>query len=415
MRLMTTFLMLTGALITGAFTGAAQAAETYHWVQYVPGGVEARSISLGGECPAAALDGVAAPMSVRSAPGVAYPILVCALAIPKGAVSASIADVPLALPKADPKRILLIGDTGCRLKGSVLQPCNDISQWPFRIGADVGAELKPDLVIHVGDFHYRESTCPLSLRGCAGSPFGDSWDVWRADFFAPADTLLNAAPWVFVRGNHEECDRGGKGWSRALDPYPFRSADGCLGLGQPFTADLGAVTLFVMDVSTADETKANAVQAEFFRAQFAATAALGDKPVWLAFHRPIWSALEAGAGESGRDNRTLALAARGAIAPNVQAILSGHQHTFSVMSYVEDLPLQIVSGNGGDDLDLTAPANPVGMVINGVTVNAGRGVPGRFGFSMLERDDEGWSVTDYDIHGTPLARCRLRGRAVACI
>jgi hypothetical protein len=102
-------------------------------------------------------------------------------------------------------------------------------QWPFHFIADVVAQTKPDLVIHVGDYHYRETPCPRGHDGCAGSPFGDTWSVWRADFFAPADTLLKMDPWVFVRGNHELCDRGGKGWSRMLERFPFDAAAGCNG------------------------------------------------------------------------------------------------------------------------------------------------------------------------------------------
>lgn len=407
------FHMAVAALL--AMGGSAFAEESYHWVQYGPGGVEARAITHASACPKAAIDDKPVEMTVRSQPGENYPVLVCAMPIPKGAASASIADVPLVLPVADPKRILIIGDTGCRLKGAVAQSCNDISSWPFRVDADAAAVEKPDLVIHVGDFHYRESACPLSLKGCAGSPFGDSWDVWRADFFSPAETLLNTAPWVFVRGNHEECDRGGKGWSRTLDPYPFVDNNGCLGLGKPFVADLGAVLLYVMDVSTADEAKANAIQAAFYKEQFQATHDLGDKPIWLAFHRPIWSAVEVKNGKSEGDNHTLAMAARETLAKNVQAILSGHQHTFSVMSYAEDLPIQIVSGHGGDNLDFAAPKDPAGLQINGVTVNGGKGMPGFFGYSMLERDATGWSITDYDLRGAKLARCRMTGRSVACI
>ena len=64
------------------------------------------------------------------------------------------------------------------------------------------------------------SSSPAGLAGCAGSPFGDNWPTWQADFFAPAQPLLRAAPWVVVRGNHEDCSREGLGWFRFLDPRP---------------------------------------------------------------------------------------------------------------------------------------------------------------------------------------------------
>ena len=56
------------------------------------------------------------------------------------------------------------------------------------------AAAKPDLVIHVGDYVYRESACPPRDQGCKGSPYGDDWATWKADFFAPAAPALLAAP-----------------------------------------------------------------------------------------------------------------------------------------------------------------------------------------------------------------------------
>ena len=53
---------------------------------------------------------------------------------------------------------------------------------------------KPDLVIHVGDYHYRENACPKDIAGCRDSPWGYGWDAWDADFFVPARPLLAAAP-----------------------------------------------------------------------------------------------------------------------------------------------------------------------------------------------------------------------------
>ncbi len=398
----------------------ALAEDFYRWVQYTSGGIEARAAVEGAGCPVATIDGAAATMTMRASPGDNYPVAICVAPIPPGAKSVAIADHPLALPKAHPNRIVIVGDTGCRLKGQQIQACNDMSEWPFRLGADMVSDFKPDLVLHVGDFHYRETACPLGNYGCAGAPYGDTWDVWKADFFSPGETLLNAAPWIFVRGNHEECERGGKGWARALDPYPFDASSGvsgCLGPARPFNVNIGELTIEVMDVSTADE-QVNEAQASWFRDQFAAAKDIAG-PVWQAFHRPIW-AIDAPAESRHRgDNRTLAAAARDSTPGNVQAFISGHHHTFEAMSYVQDLPLQIVSGHGGDDLSPFAPRIVVGNEVNGVTVKAGIARPRVFGFSMIERapdDDSGleWTLTGYDTHGRPIGRCRLHGRALDC-
>ena len=403
------------------FSLPVSAADKFHWVQYVPGGVEIRAATEQASCPKVVIDGETRAMTVRSSAGPDYPVTVCAAALPAGAKQATLDGVPLPLPKAQADRILVIGDTGCRLKGKQVQASNDISEWPFRIGADISAAFKPDLVLHVGDFHYRESGCPLDNKGCAGTPFGDTWDVWRADFFVPGESLLNVAPWVFVRGNHEECERGGKGWARTLDPYPWHAeegATGCLGPANPFIVDLGGVKLGVIDVSTADEGKANAQQVAWFKNAFSsAIAQAGEGPVWLAFHRPIWVTDGSAGKNEGGDNKTLAAAARDVLKPNVQLFLSGHHHVFEAMSYVEDIPAALISGHGGDDFSPAVPANPVGLVVNGMTVKAGIARPGIYGFSMLERAKDGsgaWTFTGYDVHGKVIGKCQVKGRDLDC-
>ena len=409
-----------GAMLLASATSSAGARDLYRWVQYVPGGIEARAVTDAMTCPAAVIDGAAVSMTERSVPGENYPVRACALPIPKGAKQVTLDRKPMPLPKERPDRILLIGDTGCRLKGTQVQDCNDITQWPFRTGADISASFKPDLVLHVGDMHYRESECPAERQGCAGTPFGDTWEVWKEDFFKPGDALLAAAPWIMDRGNHEECERGGKGWARVLDPYPFDPSTGvvgCLGPAKPYTVDIGGVTIIVMDVSTAAE-KVNEKQVAWFRPQFEMANTISG-PVWLTFHRPIWAVDSQKKGEPAGDNQTLAAAARTSTPPNVQAMISGHHHTFELMSYVQDLPLQIVSGHGGDDLSLHAPTVVKGLEINGVTVKDGLGRPGVFGFSMLERVVEdmtglNWILKAYDITGKQIAICDIKGREASC-
>jgi hypothetical protein len=399
----------------------ANADVRYHWLQYAEHGLEARAISSTHQCPSAQIDGVAQVMSIRSKEGEDYPITVCMMSVPFDAKDVRINSIPLPMPKPRPDHILVIGDTGCRLKGKVAQACNDITQWPFRVGADISAELKPDLVIHVGDYHYRETPCPQDNKGCAGSAHGDNWDVWQSDFFVPGESLLNAAPWVMVRGNHEECDRGGKGWARILDPYAWKEdtgLKGCLGPAQPLVIDLGGIKLIAADVSTADEDKANPQQVAWYKEIFnTAFKQAGDGPIWLTFHRPIWATDGSSGPNLGGDNKTLAAALRDIIPHNVQLILSGHHHVFEAMSYEADLPLQLVSGHGGDELAMNVPQNIIGVNVNGVTINSGITRPGIFGFSMLQRipdQDQKWIYTGYDIHAKSIGTCALHGRSMQC-
>ena len=402
------------SLMAILFASSAASGEIYHWVQYGLSGLEVRVITEEAACPPAHVDDAPRNMSVRAEPAAHYPIRICTLLIPAEARSVTISDIPVALPIADPRRIVLIGDTGCRLKGDYVQACNDPQQWPFRLIAEVVAHTKPDLVIHVGDYHYRETPCPAGNAGCAGSPFGDNWSVWRADFFAPADTLLKQAPWVFVRGNHEECERGGQGWSRALDPFPFDAEKGCNGGASPFAVRLPGVTLAVVDVATAREEKVDEAQAQAYREQYRSLAGLSVGPMWILQHRPIWSPGGRVAGKLVGDNKTLAAAATGVIPENAALILSGHHHLFQVLTYQAHLPIQIVAGNGGDYLNQGDLGDPASWIINGVAVKGGLSSVGIFGFSMLERQDDGWQLTSYDKLGRALNSCLLQGPVTTC-
>ena len=73
--------------------------------------------------------------------------------------------------------------------------------------------------------------------------------------FLFAAPLLAQAPVVFVRGNHEDCRRGGDGWARLLDASPWRGA--CPETDRPFVVRLGALSLGVMDSSLADDREAS--------------------------------------------------------------------------------------------------------------------------------------------------------------
>ena len=106
--------------------------------------------------------------------------------IPAGTAHASVSGHALPLPHARLERIVVIGDTGCRLKNNGdYQDCNRPEAYPFARIAALAAAWKPDLVVHVGDYHYRENACPADRPGCAGSPWGYGWDAWDADFFTP--------------------------------------------------------------------------------------------------------------------------------------------------------------------------------------------------------------------------------------
>src|SRR5580658_4492352 len=209
------------------------------WVELGASGALARIIvNRPQDCPAIQIDGQRSTMALREpVPDGLRPA--CEFAIPTGAQSASVEGQALVLPRLNPSHIVVFGDTGCRIKGDRVQDCNDPAKWPFQTVATQAAAEKPQLMIHVGDYLYRESPCPAGSESeCGGTAAGDNWEAWKADFFTPAAKLLAAVPWAFSRRNHETCDRSWRGWFYYLDPRPWKAV--CERYSQPYLITLGA-------------------------------------------------------------------------------------------------------------------------------------------------------------------------------
>ena len=405
---------------------SAGGAVLYSWVELGPAGrVFARAIVAGQACPDVTLDGRRQAMALRAAPGGDFTVTVCK-ARAENMRGAAIGGEPLPLPVPEPRRIVVIGDTGCRLKdsasGGAFQACNDPAAWPFATIAGRAAAWTPDLVIHVGDYLYRESACPAGNQGCAGSPFGAaSWAAWEADFFAPAAPLLRAAPWVFVRGNHEACSRAGEGWFRFLAPFPYTGV--CQDYTQPYAVPLGDLQLLMLDTSLVDDIEVKPDQVAAYReqlTQLGVTAALNPAArdnAWLVMHHPLWAfghaGTENGAEQLFRDNPNLQTAARGTPPPATQLVLAGHLHLFEALDFDGARPPQLVVGNSGTALDPPVTTPLAGLAIDGMTVAAGT-VLARFGYLTVERSAAGFSGTLRGSDGRALLICRLEGTRLAC-
>ncbi|HEX4178978.1 MAG TPA: metallophosphoesterase [Rhizomicrobium sp.] len=392
------------------FPSIAQSADSA-WVQAVAGGYEARVVTGAASCPVLHTDHGDAQMAVRAAADANF-ALTCGAMVPEGTKTAAIGATVLPVPVSHPQRILVLGDTGCRIKGATLQAWTDPAQWPFPQLAAAAASLKPDLVIHVGDYLYRESACPQGNQGCAGSPWGDNWTTWQADFFTPAVPLLAAAPIVLARGNHEDCKRAGPGWERLQGPAAF---NGACNVHEPlYTVDLGGLTLAVLDDAVSDETDLDRDTAKVYADEIESVAKL-PAPVWFVHHRPTWAAISGPLGIPVGGNLTLIEASQIEQAKrlppmphSVELMLSGHIHTFESINFEQDVPPQIVAGNGGDNLDVT-PRNLRGSQFlghSGVRVADGLSVGG-FGFLLMTRVADGWMIDLYDPAAKPKGECHF--------
>ena len=143
----------------------------------------------------------------------------------------------------EPNDIVVLGDTGCRMVYWQIQPCRDPADWPFaKVAASASRKVVTgrSFILHVGDFHYRENPCIDSSTECGTSPYGDNWATWQEEFFEPAKPLLLAAPWVIMRGNHEDCARAGAGWIFLFAlPGQYGSAAACDSKGRMYQVNIG--------------------------------------------------------------------------------------------------------------------------------------------------------------------------------
>jgi hypothetical protein len=448
-------------LFAGLAAGFPASAAQTSYVLVGPGGGQiARVITEAAACPMLLVDAKPLAMQVRGAPQIfllrptasspqlskpsAFPKLVCEANLPPGARAVRLGDHALPLAPAVIRRIVLIGDTGCRLKQAdkAYQACNDPAKYPFAQVAAAAAKLHPDLVVHVGDYLYRENPCPADQTGCAGSPWGYGQDAWDADFFTPAAPLLAAAPWVVVRGNHETCVRAGQGWLRLLDPSPLAPhrdcndpADDDIGnYSQTYAAPLDADTqIAVWDSANApppgkplaaDDPRA--IHYAETQSEIEAVAKL--KPhTFLANHHPLLAFAAAKDKTTGEDVlhpgnlglQSVFLRRDPKLFPKgVDLLLNGHIHVLEQLSFGGDYPSELVTGFSGtqeDIVPLPAHLPPSETPAPGAVVQTFSSWVDGFGFAELERvSPASWRIRVFDVGGKQVNTCSLVGRVSKC-
>lgn len=401
-------------------------ANLYAWTQLGPQGLFARALTLDAACPSITIDGT--PMQMVRRHGTKPPgfeeIEVCDMPIPDGTESVMLDGVPLPLAPAQPTRIAILGDTGCRISEYQAQDCNRDAPggWRFPTLARSIAATEPDLIIHLGDYHYREAPCPDATPGCALSPYGPNWESWKADFFAPAHDLLPKAPWIFLRGNHEDCNRGWRGWFFALAPGPLPqnpwNPDNCQTHTSWYPVALGDWSAALLDSATAPHAftpPADPLTVAAYAAQLEeiADAAGAASDTWLMTHRPFWAAaafeVSGNPQLAGGDitlQASLAATDREAFPPGISALFAGHIHTFERILFPDGRPPQFVIGNSGTSSD--PPITPE-LIAAYPEVFAELGTSPQnlmtrnsVAFALLEPSSGGWTLSLRDVEGAEI-------------
>jgi calcineurin-like phosphoesterase family protein len=376
------------------------------WIELGPDGSALARVVVepGTECPSLAADSIPLTMKVRQPiPEGLKPA--CEATVPVGTRSLRWKKKKLLLPRS-PNRVVVIGDTGCRVRGGQFQDCANAARWPFKTVSSEIAKLKPDLIVHVGDYLYRESVCPPFVSGCGG-PHGDNWDAWNADFFEPARSALETAPWIFARGNHETCNRSFRGWFYYLDPRSFLSS--CRAYTDPYVAHAGELRIGVLDTgSTLDPPQVDPKQIPIYSEQLEK---ISGHVRWIVDHHPFWGYTALG-GKVTATDLTLGPAWARAEPKGVSFVLSGHVHLFEFLSLEDGRPNQVIAGDSGTQLDPGVIVNAPGANVRGVKVRTGE-VNLTFGLTELQRTKAGWDLTLRSPVGSIEATCDIPAGAPA--
>jgi hypothetical protein len=388
------------------------------WVQVAPNRtLSVRALTKSATCPAILVDGKSQAMSPRGTPTPDFPDLICEASLPANSQSISIGMRKLPVAKAQAQRIVIIGDSGCRITAKVTQACNDPNEWPLAVIAAQISSEKPDAILHVGDFLYREITCPEGNKACAGSPFGDAQAAWNADWLIPAAPMFATAPLYLTRGNHELCTRAGKGWMRLLSPGPY--SDQCRVFEAPYLASIGTEDIAIIDSAEADDLKVVASKVETMTKAVKTLSPTLQKPTWFLTHKPIWAVLNGDGKTTPKDsaipsNATWAevLTASG-VPEQLALVLSGHIHAFQADAYDNHRPGQILMGVSGADLHSNPPSFDAGRVVAGSVLSSGYGVV-RYGYMVLDRTKDGWSGAVKTPTGEMIAKCQIKDRSPSC-
>jgi hypothetical protein len=397
----------------------------------------------------------------------------CEAVVPAGHNMATINGQDLMLPKAHPKHILIMADTGCRMNGplsangSNQQNCADPTAFPWAYLSSYEATFKPDLIIQVGDWFYRDTNCldasgNETFPGCNTptsvnyEPWGDIFDSWNADVLFPAKTLLGTAPWIMIRGNHESCGRGARGWYALLDPLPFNYNNvACAKTGTypppgpnsaTYTADfeptyvvpVDGVNYLAHDSSFANDSvidKNMAANYDIDLSNLLATLGTATMNVF-ATHKPTFglsygsapNGCTAGASDNGGDFTEQSVFAGGTgyvnsafangVPDNIGLFVSGHVHQFQYFNFGKganrnvSLAPQLIVGVGSSLLDadcntgLVPPGNTdmpafqqhqYPFIINETDATSAQRANtyshDEFGFAILDADSDGGGAT----------------------
>lgn len=341
---------------------------------------------------------------------------VCQATLPKGTASVHSSSGIINIPQK-PLRIVIMGDTGCRLKyqngKGPIQKCEDEKEWPFSRLVRAVEKENADLMVHVGDYHYREAcTDPVLCKPYQGT-LGYGFKPWEADFVKPALPLLRQKPWIFVRGNHEDCHRAYEGFNKLLSPV---GEEKCVDAQETRYSSFGNFLIVNFDNASVDDRPAEMKSAAMrdlkarYKKMVDTINARPETEVWLVTHKPIWGLAPSwdGPGVAPVNLNMEAMTREWPLPKKVKAVFAGHIHSFQIAT--GNHPPEMIIGESGTALDIYNDETRK-MIPAGHTV-----FPSDHGYALMEKDVNGrWVATIKGYDGSTDFVCQLSEPGVPCV
>ncbi len=302
-----------------------------------------------------------------------------------------------------PKTIVILGDTGCRIKEgkikSEFQDCNDPNVWPFKKIVEEASKENPELIIHLGDFHYREK-CSAGQPCEKYSPvIGYEWKPWELDFFQPMQSLLLKTPIIIVRGNHEDCSRAFLGYKTLLANYTWNKD--CVEYEEPQIMTIGDIAIVNIDTSSITDMPVDnneAIWVKRFNDVYEKISKLNVKHIWMVTHKPIYGIAPFKIALFPINIHLRNYFEKSLLKDKVSLILSGHIHSSMIVT-PKKYAKQIVLGNSGTDLT-SFPVKITKSTLDSMSYKNAYITTSGFGYAVLKKgDDQSWTIIFKDSNG----------------
>lgn len=326
--------------------------------------------------------------------------------------------------KNEPIKLTLavIGDTGCRLKESKKQKsyqnCESSSDWPYPQIVKQLQKENYDFLIHTGDYHYREHCADPKICKNYQGHIGYGWGAWWDDFYWPSQGLFNKSPVLFVRGNHEDCQRAYAGWG-PLSSMGSSFLKICEQIESSQWIELNDLVLINFDDSAFEDRKPlTEVEKQLWLKKFQILVERiqnqkkinKEKEFWFLTHKPVYGFFPDSetAEPTEISNNLSELLKQSGLLKNIDFVLSGHIHNQQIYLGEETLK-QIIVGHSGSALDPFGRQLRLQKIIS-TTVNKDS-----FGYALFQRKAfKQWTWDFKDQKGQLVLSCEIQSKKINC-